>query len=456
MARGRRLRGSGDRSPLGARRERAAAGRRRDRRRWRASAARSPRSSAAAVGSSSPSIPSSPSTAPSSSRQPEETTAGRIVAAGGSARASSASVTDGEAPAQPVRGAGRRSAAGSTPSSTSPASPARPTSPTAPRRTGWPCSRSTSGGYLNVLKAALPLMAAAGHGRVLGVTSGSGWRAADAGGYSCAKRAVAALTWQLGRHGAAGRDRQRDVADRRHPDGRRGPRAGPPGGPGRGRWRALARLDARTRGPRPARRLPGRRRVRVVHRPGALRRGTRGGGGRRAPPARSGAQRPARPPWPAVLEAVVPRAFASAEASQASDGGGNPRFGPIFEEPARRRGGTGERPVLRHRQRPPELAASVAAALEARSMTCHRVDVAHGFAGRRRARCRPLVDDARADRRRRRRPGGWCRHVGTRRKDGSAVLAEHRGIIERHPHRRRHGPGRPPTTPPAPIARCSW
>ena len=54
-------------------------------------------------------------------------------------------------------------------------------------------------GYLNVLDAALPLMAAAGHGRILGVTSGSGWRAADAGAYSCAKRAVAALTWQLGR-----------------------------------------------------------------------------------------------------------------------------------------------------------------------------------------------------------------------------------------------------------------
>ena len=50
-------------------------------------------------------------------------------------------------------------------------------------------------GYLNVLRAALPLMAEAGHGRILGVTSGSGWRAADAGAYSCAKRAVSALTW---------------------------------------------------------------------------------------------------------------------------------------------------------------------------------------------------------------------------------------------------------------------
>ena len=50
-----------------------------------------------------------------------------------------------------------------------------------------------------MLAAALPLMAEAGYGRILGVTSGSGWRAADAGGYSAAKRAVAALTWQLGR-----------------------------------------------------------------------------------------------------------------------------------------------------------------------------------------------------------------------------------------------------------------
>ena len=54
-------------------------------------------------------------------------------------------------------------------------------------------------GYLNVLRAALPIMTAAGRGRILGVTSGSGWRAADAGAYSCAKRAVAALTWQIGR-----------------------------------------------------------------------------------------------------------------------------------------------------------------------------------------------------------------------------------------------------------------
>ena len=49
-----------------------------------------------------------------------------------------------------------------------------------------------------------PIMAAAGHGRILGVTSGSGWRPADTGAYGCAKRAVAALTWQLGRHAPPG------------------------------------------------------------------------------------------------------------------------------------------------------------------------------------------------------------------------------------------------------------
>ena len=60
------------------------------------------------------------------------------------------------------------------------------------------------GGWLTVLGCALPRMAAAGSGRILGVTSGSGWRPADAGAYSTAKRAVAALTWQLGPVAPAG------------------------------------------------------------------------------------------------------------------------------------------------------------------------------------------------------------------------------------------------------------
>jgi NAD(P)-dependent dehydrogenase (short-subunit alcohol dehydrogenase family) len=54
-------------------------------------------------------------------------------------------------------------------------------------------------GHRNVVGAALPLMREAGYGRILAVTSGSGWRAADTGAYGCAKRAVASLTWDLGR-----------------------------------------------------------------------------------------------------------------------------------------------------------------------------------------------------------------------------------------------------------------
>jgi NAD(P)-dependent dehydrogenase (short-subunit alcohol dehydrogenase family) len=54
-------------------------------------------------------------------------------------------------------------------------------------------------GYLNVLAEALPVMEEAGYGRIVGVTSGVGLaRAAAASAhYNCAKRAVAAVTWEL-------------------------------------------------------------------------------------------------------------------------------------------------------------------------------------------------------------------------------------------------------------------
>ena len=56
------------------------------------------------------------------------------------------------------------------------------------------------GGYLNVLAEALPLMVTAGSGRIVGVTSGAGLAraAAASAAYGCAKRAVAAVTWELG------------------------------------------------------------------------------------------------------------------------------------------------------------------------------------------------------------------------------------------------------------------
>ena len=128
---------------------------------------------------------------------PEESTAGRIVAAGGSARASTVSVTDR---------AGVRhlfeslvDEFGGLDAVVNVAGISRPTSFAKGAEEDWIGVLSVHlDGYLNILGAALPIMAAAGHGRILGVTSGSGWRAANTGAYGCAKRAVAALTWQLG------------------------------------------------------------------------------------------------------------------------------------------------------------------------------------------------------------------------------------------------------------------
>ena len=135
--------------------------------------------------------------------QPEETTAGRIVAAGGAARASAVSVTDEPA----VRRLFQELADefGGLDAVVNVAGISRPTSFAEGSDDDWLSVLSVHlDGYRNVLGAALPLMAAAGRGHILGVTSGSGWRPADAGAYGCAKRAVASLTWQLGRHAPAG------------------------------------------------------------------------------------------------------------------------------------------------------------------------------------------------------------------------------------------------------------
>ena len=128
----------------------------------------------------------------------QETTAGRIVAAGGAARASSVSVADRDGVrelfAQLADEFGRVDAVVNVAGITRPSTFARGADE------DWRSVLDVHlGGYLNILEAALPIMAEAGRGTILGVTSGAGWRAADAGAYSCAKRAVAALTWQLGR-----------------------------------------------------------------------------------------------------------------------------------------------------------------------------------------------------------------------------------------------------------------
>jgi NAD(P)-dependent dehydrogenase (short-subunit alcohol dehydrogenase family) len=129
---------------------------------------------------------------------PEETTVDRIVAAGGAARASDVSVTDGDAIAGLFHGLvdefGRLDAVINV------AGISRPTSFAKGHAEDWQAVLSVHlDGYLNVLSGVLPIMADAGTGHILGITSGSGWRQADAGAYGCAKRAVASLTWQLGR-----------------------------------------------------------------------------------------------------------------------------------------------------------------------------------------------------------------------------------------------------------------
>ncbi len=135
---------------------------------------------------------------------PEETTAGRIVAAGGSARATSVSVTDADG----VRDlfASLADEFGRLDAVINVAGISRPTNFADGTEADWRAVLEVHlDGYRNVLNAALPLMAEAGYGRILGVTSGSGWRGTvDAGAYGCAKRAVASLTWQLGREAPAG------------------------------------------------------------------------------------------------------------------------------------------------------------------------------------------------------------------------------------------------------------
>ena len=221
---------------------------------------------------------------------PEETTAGRIVAAGGSARASSASVTDGAA-LQDLFGELAHEHKGLD-AVVNVAGITRQSYFAQGTEEDWLALLNVHlGGYLNVLEAALPLMAAAGHGHIVGVTSGSGWRAADAGGYSSAKRAVAALTWQLGRQTPPGVtvNAMSPIANTRMVAAAlERARAG---GASRRRGRALARCDPGTREPRPARRPPRQRRFRVVLGPGALRRRVGGRDRRPAPPARGGPYR---------------------------------------------------------------------------------------------------------------------------------------------------------------------
>ena len=307
----------------------------------------------------------------------EETTAGRIVAAGGEAQASAVSVTDREAVADLLAGLvadhGRLDAVINVAGIT------RSTSFATGTEADWAGVLTVHlEGYLNVLAAALPLMAAAGAGRVLGVTSGSGWRPADAGAYACAKRAVAALTWTLGPLAPAGVTvnalspiavtRMVIEAARKARERAATGAAGPTSG-----GMSFGRMpEPHEIGPVAAHLVgndtswcqgrvvfAGGSEVAVVEPPRVLEAVRTGGVGSLA----------------TVLDAIVPKAFATAEAQQLSGGGSNPRFSAVFTEPPGEAGPSdvGSCLVVSDRH---ALASALAGALAARAVHCTAVDAA--------------------------------------------------------------------------------
>jgi len=308
--------------------------------------------------------------------EPEETTADRIVAAGGSARASAASVTDGEA----VRTLFSELADehGGLDAVINVAGITRQTYFGQGTEEDWLAVLAVHlEGYLNVLTAALPLMAAAGYGRILGVTSGSGWRAADAGAYSCAKRAVAALTWQLGRQAPSGVtvNAMSPIAATRMMASalERARKAGQSGGGG---ISFLSVAGPEDLGPFGAHLVgegfgwcsgqvlfAGGAEAAVIDEPRLIE-------VVRTDHVVSLAR---------LLDVVIPGAFAKVENLQTSTGGSNSRFGSVFDEPAPPEvAPTQARCCLVVSDRP-GMAKSLIAALEARSIQCHQIEPARGF-----------------------------------------------------------------------------
>ena len=320
--------------PLAPRHEPTPAGGRRHRRRGRDRRRPSPRRWAAAAGTSSPSTRWSPSTAPSSLPEPEDSTAARIVAAGGSARASSASVTDADgrlrALFDELVDAARRPRCGGERRRHHPAELLRPGT-----EEDWLALLDVHlGGYLNVLDAALPLMAEAGHGRILGVTSGFGMAGRRRGRVQRrqAGRRGADLAARTGRPPGVTVNALSPIAntrmvaaalERARAEGRAG-----------GRRRAVARRHPGPREPRPARRVPGRRRARLVQRPGLLRRRPRGGRRRPAAPASRSSAPTAWSPWPASSRPSFPAPSSPPRPTRRPTAGPIPGFGSIFDDPA--------------------------------------------------------------------------------------------------------------------------
>lgn len=303
----------------------------------------------------------------------ERSTAQRIVDAGGQARASSVSVTDEAAVRELLTGLvdefGRLDAVVNVAGIT------RPTGFASGSEDDWQALLEVHlGGYLNVLRAALPLMAAAGHGRILGVTSGSGWRPADAGAYSCAKRAVAALTWQLGRVAPPGVtvNALSPIAATRMVAAALSRQAA--AGNTSGRSAASGGVSLGTGVPPPEHLGPVGAYLasdtfawcngQVLFSNGSEITWV-------APPRLLEAIRTVEVDSLAhVLETFGPAVLAPAEAAQATNGGGNPRLGAVFDEPApeSRPGSQARRCVVVTDAAP--WGAALGAALEARGVEC--------------------------------------------------------------------------------------
>ena len=267
---------------------------------------------------------------------PERTTAQKIVDAGGSARASNTSVTD-EAAVHALF-AGLVDEFGSLDAVVNVAGISRPTDFASGTEEDWAAVLSVHlDGYLNVLRAALPIMTKAGHGQILGVTSGSGWRPANVGAYGCAKRSVAALTWQIGQTTPPGVtvNALSPIAATRMVTGggARPPATTRPGG-------STTDTGGLNLGSMPPPENLGPVGAYLASEEFSWCRGQIifSGGSELAllgQPRLLEVSRSADvTSLPHALETVIPVAFATAEAAQATNGGSNPRFGPVFEEPA--------------------------------------------------------------------------------------------------------------------------
>jgi hypothetical protein len=226
-------------------------------------------------------------------------------------------------------------------------------------------------GYRNVLAAALPIMADAGRGNILGVTSGSGWRAGDAGAYGCAKRTVASLTWQVGAAAPDGVvvNALSPIAVTRMVTAAL-ERAGRTAGSAAATGPLFGSMpEPEQIGPIGAH-LAGVAfdwcsgevifgsgvEVAVIDPPRLLE-------VVRVDEAKSLAS---------VLEVVVPGAFASAEANQLASGGSNPRFASAFDDQGDLAGpAIGTCAIASDR---PEVADAIRAALSARGVACTQID----------------------------------------------------------------------------------